>query len=68
MIVDLAINDECVLQHVLKNELTVSSAKPGSNSQTRKQIGLRRREIVIELTNGIQMHFPRIGYVVNKAE
>ena len=48
--------------------LTCNSSKPGNRNQLGKLIGLGRREIVIELTNGIRMHFPRIGYVVNKAE
>jgi hypothetical protein len=51
-----------------KNQLTVISSKPGNRNQLGKLIGLGRREIVIELTNGLRMHFPRIGYVVNKAE
>ena len=59
MTVNVTTNDEEVLQHVLKNLLIASSAKPGRNSQIGKLIGLRRKEIVIE--NGIRMHFPRIG-------
>lgn len=46
----------------------MSSAKPRNRSQTGTLIGLSRREIVIQLENGIRMHFPRIGYVVHKVE
>jgi len=54
--------------HEWKNKLTFGSAKPNNRNQLGKLIGLGRREIVIELTNGVRMHFPRIGYVVRKAE
>lgn len=44
--------------------LTDSSAKAGNRKQLGKLVGLSRREIVLELENGIRLHFPRIGYVV----
>ena len=44
--------------------LTDISAKAGNRIQLGKLIGLSKREIVIELDNGIRLHFPRIGYVV----
>ena len=47
--------------------LTDSSAKAGNRKQLGKLVGLSRREIVIELENGIRLHFPRIGYVVKQA-
>jgi len=50
------------------NVATNDDAKPYNRNQLGKLVGLGRREIVIELTNGIRMHFPRMGYVVRKAD
>jgi hypothetical protein len=30
-------------------------------------VGLDRREVVVELDNGLRLHFPRIGTVVKAA-
>jgi len=46
---------------------TTDDAKPGGRRQEGELVGLSRREIVIELENGIRMHFPRLGFVLKKA-
>lgn len=43
------------------------SARPGQNPQKGKLNGLSNREIVIELDNGIRLHFPRINYRIRAA-
>ena len=43
---------------------TTDDAEPGNMMQHGKLVGLGRREIVIELENGLRIHFPRIGYSV----
>ncbi|OCT49219.1 glutathione S-transferase [Cladophialophora carrionii] len=46
---------------------TTDDATPGGRPQEGKLVGLSRNEVVIELENGIRMHFPRLGFVVKKA-
>lgn len=43
---------------------TTDDAEPGNTMQHGKLVGLGRREIVVELANGLRVHFPRIGYSV----
>ncbi len=43
------------------------SAAPNSHPQAGKLIGASKHEVVLELENGIHLHFPRQGYVVKKA-
>lgn len=43
---------------------TTDDAEPGNMMQHGKLVGLSRREIVVELQNGLRIHFPRIGYSV----
>ena len=45
---------------------TTDDAEPGNMMQHGKLVGLSRREIVVELTNGLRIHFPRIGYSVTE--
>ncbi|QIW94690.1 hypothetical protein AMS68_000208 [Peltaster fructicola] len=46
----------------------MGDAKPGTHPQIGKLVGLNRTRIVIELKNGVRMHFPKIGYFVRKAD
>lgn len=43
---------------------TTDDAEPGNMMQYGKLVGLGRKEIVVELENGLRVHFPRIGYSV----
>lgn len=43
------------------------SEAPGSHPQVGKLLGTSSNEVVIELENGIRVHFPREGYLVKKA-
>lgn len=44
----------------------MGDAKPGTHPQLGKLVGLNRVRIVIELDNGIRIHFPKIGYFVSR--
>ncbi|KAF2815955.1 uncharacterized protein BDZ99DRAFT_514579 [Mytilinidion resinicola] len=43
-------------------------AEPGAHPQNGKLVGVGLKEVVLELENGIRLHFPRQGYVVRKVE
>ena len=45
---------------------TTDNAEPGNMMQRGRLVGLGRRDIVVELDNGLRVHFPRIGYSVTK--
>ncbi|KAK5119124.1 hypothetical protein LTR62_000335 [Meristemomyces frigidus] len=42
----------------------MTDATPGYCPQNGKLVGLSKRRIVVELGNGIRVHFPRVGYAV----
>ncbi|KAF1923443.1 uncharacterized protein M421DRAFT_104431 [Didymella exigua CBS 183.55] len=44
-----------------------SDTEPGRHPQRGRLVGADRREVVVELENGIRLHFPRVGYVVKPA-
>lgn len=44
-----------------------TDADPGAHPQHGKLLGLNTKKIVIELENGLRMHFPRIGYIAHRA-
>lgn len=44
-----------------------TDADPGAHPQEGKLVGLSTKKVVIELENGLRIHFPRIGYVIHKA-
>ena len=46
---------------------TTDDTTPGNMPQYGVLIGLNRKEQVIELENGLRVHFPRIGYSLKKA-
>lgn len=42
-------------------------SKPGSHPQAGKLVGATKKEVVLEVDDGIHLHFPREGYVVREA-
>lgn len=44
-----------------------TDAVPGQHPQHGKLRGLNSNKVVIELDNGLRVHFPRIGYVIHRA-
>lgn len=44
-----------------------TDADPGAHPQEGKLVGLNTKKVVIELENGLRIHFPRVGYVVHRA-
>lgn len=50
-----------------KVAVEANDAEPGTHPQYGKLVGLSKRETVLELDNGLRVHFPRVGYVVKKA-
>lgn len=50
-----------------KVSIESTDSTPGSHPQVGKLVGTNRKEIVIQLENGLRLHFPRLGYVVRKA-
>lgn len=47
--------------------IEASDAVPGTHPQYGKLVGLNKAKTVIELENGLRMHFPKVGYFVEKA-
>ena len=45
-----------------------SDTEAGAHPQKGKLVGVNNKEVVVELKNGIRVHFPRIGYVVKEAK
>jgi hypothetical protein len=41
-----------------------NSSEPGSHPQAGKLVGTSIDEVVIEVNDGIHLHFPKIGYIV----
>jgi hypothetical protein len=48
-----------------KVAVEMTDATPGYYPQNGKLIGLSKSRIVLQLDNGLRVHFPRVGYVVN---
>ncbi|KAK5122132.1 hypothetical protein LTR85_004378 [Meristemomyces frigidus] len=46
--------------------IEMTDATPGTYPQTGRLVGLSKSRVVVELDNGLRLHFPRIGYVVNR--
>jgi glutathione S-transferase len=67
---DIGVNEEDPLGIAAGSTVTVenSDTEPGAHPQKGKLVGLNDKETVVELKNGIRVHFPRIGYVVKKAK
>lgn len=41
--------------------------KQGTHPQLGRLVGLSKFETVVELDNGLRVHFPKVGYIVTKA-
>lgn len=61
-------NDTLKLQAGDWIAIEASDAKPGTHPQFGKLVGLNKTKTVIELENGLRLHFPKVGYFVSKAE
>lgn len=48
--------------------IEATDAKPGTYPQYGKLVGLNKNKFVIELENGLRMHFPKVGSFIKKAE
>lgn len=48
--------------------IEASDAKPGTYPQHGKLVGLNKNKTVIELENGLRLHFPKVGYFVQKVQ
>ncbi|KAK5731290.1 hypothetical protein LTR15_001229 [Elasticomyces elasticus] len=48
--------------------IEMTDAKPGHHPQKGELIGLNISRIVLQLDNGLRLHFPRVGYAVKRME
>jgi hypothetical protein len=46
--------------------IEASDAKPGTHPQIGRLVGLNKMKTVIELENGLRLHFPKLGYFVRR--
>ena len=67
---DIGVNDRDPLDMKAGTDVTVenSDTEAGAHPQKGKLVGVNDRETVVELKNGIRVHFPRVGYVVKEAK
>lgn len=67
---DIGVNDKDPLGIKAGTYVTVenSDTKSGAHPQNGKLVGVNDVEIVLELKNGIRLHFPRIGYLIKEAK
>ncbi|KAF3011212.1 hypothetical protein E8E13_011619 [Curvularia kusanoi] len=67
---DIGVNEKDPLGIKKGSQVTVenSDTEPGAHPQHGKLVGVNEKETVIELENGIRLHFPRIGYLVKEAK
>ena len=61
-------NDTLKLQAGDWISIEASDAKPGTYPQFGSLVGLNKTKTVIELKNGLRVHFPKVGYFVRKAD
>lgn len=66
----IGVDEEDPLGLKAGTEVTVENAdtKSGTHPQRGSLVGVDQREVVVELKNGLRLHFPRIGYVVKEAK
>ncbi|KAK4997724.1 hypothetical protein LTR66_002921 [Elasticomyces elasticus] len=66
---DIGVEDTDPLGFKSGDQVSVepSDAKPHTHPQVGKLVGLSKQETVIQLENGLRVHFPKVGYVVSKA-
>lgn len=67
-LVGIDTNDPLNLQGGERVAIEPSDAKPGTHPQFGKLVGLSKTKTVIELKNGLRLHFPKVGYFVRAAE
>ena len=49
------------------NLYSLHSTKPNLFPQHGKLVGTTKHEVILGLDSGVQLHFPKIGYVVREA-
>lgn len=66
---DIGIDEKDPLQYQAGEDVYVepTDAEPGQHPQHGKLRGLDHNKVVIELENGLRVHFPRIGYIIHRA-
>lgn len=66
---DIGVDAKDPLQYTSGEEVYVepTDADPGAHPQQGKLVGLNTKKVVVELENGLRIHFPRIGYVIHRA-
>jgi hypothetical protein len=62
------LNDALSLPAGTPVSIESTDAAPGADPQTGLLVGLSNTETVIELENGLRLHFPRRGFFVRKLE
>lgn len=67
---DIGVNDKDPLSIKAGTNVCIenSDTEAGAHPQKGRLVGLNDDEMVIELKNGLRLHFPRIGYVVKEAK
>lgn len=67
---DIGVDEKDPLGIKAGTDVTVenSDTEAGAHPQKGKLVGVNNKEAVVELKNGIRVHFPRIGYVVKEAK
>lgn len=66
-LIDIDPKDPLKLQAGAQVAIEPSDAKPGTYPQYGKLVGLNKTKTVIELENGLRLHFPKVGYFVRAA-
>jgi sRNA-binding protein len=49
-------------------QVEAGDAKPGNHPQHGKLVGLNKVKFVVELENGLRVHFPKVGYFIKKSD
>ncbi len=67
---DIGVNENDFLGIKAGVVVTVENndTEAGAYPQKGTLVGVNAKKVVIELKNGIRMHFPRVGYIVQQAE
>ncbi|EME41146.1 hypothetical protein DOTSEDRAFT_46216 [Dothistroma septosporum NZE10] len=65
--IGIAKDDPTGLQAGTKVNVESFDTKPGAYPQAGKLVGLNDEEIVVEVKDGVRLHFPRVGYIVRDA-
>lgn len=67
---DIGIDEKDPLHYQAGEEVYVepTDADPGQHPQYGKLRGLNHNKVVIELSSGLRVHFPRVGYIIHRAK